>query len=305
MRPIIILALLFLAGCADVPPPAPVACGFAGSSTLPLAQVGPFAAVDATVDGMPSRLVVDTGAGNTVLSAAAARRAGVSPDLQRLVRTTGIGGAATYPTGRIGRLKLGDFPVEPAVVLIMPAVPVADGNLGMDILGDADLDIDMPDGRVTLHYGRLCPRASPPWNVPATELRTAARLTPLPQPAGARPRQLLLLMELDGVPALALLDTGSGRSVVAHTFAARLGVTDAALASRPSLRLAGLSPQAGKGRPWQFHEARIGTERIEQPTMVVTELPDPGYDVLLGMDYLATHRVWLSYGARRIFVAAR
>jgi hypothetical protein len=25
--------------------------------------------------------------------------------------------------------------------------------------------------------------------------------------------------------------------------------------------------------------------------------------VLLGMDYLAMHRVWLSYGARRIFVA--
>ena len=186
----------------------------------------------------------------------------------------------------------------------MPAVPVADGNVGMDILGDVDLDIDMPAGRITLYRGRLCPGAGPPWDAQATELHTAARLPQL-QPRLARPRQLLLLMELDGVPALALLDTGSGRSVVARAFAARLGVTDADLAARPVLRLAGLSPEAGKGRAWQFREARIGAERIDAPTMVVTDLHDPGFDVLLGMDYLATHRVWLSYGARRIFVAPR
>jgi len=32
-------------------------------------------------------------------------------------------------------------------------------------------------------------------------------------------------------------------------------------------------------------------------------LHDIGFDVLLGMDYLVMHRVWLSYGARRVFVA--
>ena len=102
MRPLIVLALLLLAACADIAPEAAAACGFAGSSTLPIARVGPFAAVHATVDGVPALLVVDTGAGNTVLSAAAARRGGVAPDRQRTVRTTGIGGTATYPTGRIG-----------------------------------------------------------------------------------------------------------------------------------------------------------------------------------------------------------
>ena len=37
--------------------------------------------------------------------------------------------------------------------------------------------------------------------------------------------------------------------------------------------------------------------------MVVADLHGAEFDVLLGMDYLALHRVWLSYGARRIFVA--
>lgn len=122
-------------------------------------------------------------------------------------------------------------------------------------------------------------------------------------PNAARPRLLLLAMQLDGVPALAMLDTGAGHTVVARAFAARLGVTDAALAAGPALRLAGLSPQAGQGRPWKFREALIGNERFAGPVMVVADLHDPGFDVLLGMDYLATHRIWLSYRARRIFVA--
>ena len=303
MRPLALLAFLLLAAFAEATgAEVPGACGLVGHTALPTTRVGLFVAVDSTLDGVPARLVVDTGSQPTVLSAAAARRAGVALDLQRVVRATGIGGTATYPTARIGRLLLGTIPVEPAVVTVLPAVPVADGNVGMDILGGGDLDIDLPEGRITLHRGRLCPGAGPPWAAGATELRTEARLSPL-LPPNARPRQLMLVMSLDGMPALAMLDSGAGRTFVARSFAARLGITDAALASRPALRLAGLSPQAAVGRAWLFREARIGTERLDAPLMVVADLHDQGFDVLLGMDYLATHRVWLSYGTRRIFVA--
>jgi hypothetical protein len=232
----------------------------------------------------------------------AARRAGVALDPRRTVRATGIGGTASYPTARIGRLMLGDVPFDSAEVTIIPEVPVADGNVGMDVLGDHDIDIDLWAGRISLYRGQLCPGNRPPWAAGATELRTEAHLPPLAPPS-SRPRQLLLLMSLDGVPALALLDSGAGRTFVSRAFAARLGVTDAALAAGPALRLPGLSPQAGMGRLWQFHEARIGTERLAAPLMVVADLHNQGFDVLLGMDYLSTHRVWLSYGARRIFVA--
>jgi hypothetical protein len=226
----------------------------------------------------------------------------VALDPRMTVRATGIGGTATYATGRVGRLLLGDIPVTPAMVTIMPKVPLADGNIGMDILGDVDLDIDFPAGRITLYRGLLCPGTPLPWNTPATELHTEA-LMPPGLPATARPRQLLLAMELNGKPALAMLDTGAGYSVVARSFVTRLGVTDAMLETAPAIHLAGLSPDAANGRLWRFADARIGTERIAAPAMVVTDLHEAGFDVLLGMDYLAMHRVWLSYGARRIFVA--
>jgi hypothetical protein len=227
----------------------------------------------------------------------------VALDPRVTVRATGISGTATYATGRITGMMLGDIPVAPAVLTIMPKVPLADGNLGMDILGDVDLDIDLPDARITLHRGLLCPGAEPPWDARVTEeIATRARM-PRTLPGTARPGQLLLAMEINGVPALAILDTGAGHSAVSRAFAARLGVTDAALANAPPLRLRGLSPGVAVGHNWRFADARIGSEHLVTPQFVVTDLNDAGLDVLLGMDYLALHRVWLSYRARRIFVA--
>lgn len=299
MRFAFALVLLLLAACADAKPPA---CGFVGSSVLPIGHAGPFASVASTIDGTPASLVVDTGAGQTVLSLAAAQRAHVALDPHWTVRATGIGGTATYATGHVARLMLGDIPVTPALVTIMPKVPLADGNIGMDILGDVDLDIDFPAGHITLYRGLLCPDTKLPWNVPAAEVHTQA-IMPHGLPDTARPRELLLAMEINGKPALAMIDTGAGFSLVSRSFAARLGVTDAALEAGPTMHLAGLSPDAAYGRLWRFEEERIGTERIVGPAMVVADLHGADFDVLLGMDYLALHRVWLSYGARRIFVA--
>ena len=212
MRAISVLTLLLLAACsgptgAEVAPP----CGLGGEAVLPITRLGLFVSVDATLDRAPARLVIDTGSQPTVLSAAAARRAGVALDPQRMLRATGIGGSASYPTARVGRLMLGNVAFNSPVVTILPQVPLADGNVGMDVLGDLDIDINLWAGRVSLYRGRLCPGQRPPWAAGATELRTEAHLAPLAPPT-SRPRQLLLVMSLDGVPARAMFDSGAGRT---------------------------------------------------------------------------------------------
>jgi predicted aspartyl protease len=302
------IVLLGLAGCTNATgadraaSAAAAGCGFTGQSTLPILRIGPFAAVPSTINGGPSLLVVDTGASHTVLSMDVAERNGVTVDPQHVVRSTGIGGTATFPLGRIDRMMLGGIPVAQPMVTLIPTVPLADGNVGMDILGDIDLDIDMPDGRITMHRGRLCPGRGPPWGVAAVEVATVARMPQNPAPA-ARPRMLLVRMTLDGVPALALLDTGAGRTVVSKAFAAKLGIDDAALARGPRLPLIGLSLDEGEGRTWQFREARLGGAVYPAPSLIVADLHDADFDLVVGMDFLAGHRVWLSYGARRVFVA--
>ena len=159
MRLLALLLLIALAACAD-PPATPPRCGFVGRSALPIAEAGPFATVASSLDGSPASLVIDTGASQSVVSAAAAERARVAPDVRHTVRATGIGGAATYATGRVGRLELGTIPVDAAIVMIMPTVPLADGDIGMDILGDVDLDIDFR-GAASPSIAGCCARAPP------------------------------------------------------------------------------------------------------------------------------------------------
>jgi predicted aspartyl protease len=295
------LLVLLLAACAGLTGEAPPSCGPAAGFNLPVQPSGPFIAVPATINGRPKLFVVDTGAGTTILSEAAAGDSGVATDPRRVLRAQGIAGPADYATANVDHLVIGGVPVDPASLTVMPQVPVADGNLGMDILGDVDLDIDMADHRITLHRGQLCPRALPPWDRPATELVTRAEMSRL-LPATARPRLVLVEIAVNGVTARALIDTGSVHSVVAKAFAARLGVDDAALAARPRIRLLGLSQQSAEGWLWRFRDVRIGSEQFNGPQMIVADLHDAAFDVVLGIDYLADHRVWISYRGRRVFV---
>jgi predicted aspartyl protease len=282
----------------EAPPPP---CGLTARTNLPVQPAGPFAAVPSVVNEAPALLVVDTGAGNSVLSEAAAARSGVATDLRRMVRIAGIGGSDTFPTGRVDNLLLGGLPVRSAVMTVMPAVPLLDGNIGMDILGDVELDIDLAEHQVTLYRGRLCPGALPPWDRPAAELVTHVTMPRL-LPDTARPRFMVVEMELNGTTALAMLDTGSASSVVSKAFAARLGVDDAALAQAHPVRLTGLSLETAQGWAWRFNEARIGQDHFTGPRMLVADLHDAAFDVLLGMDYLSRHRVWISYRSHRAFV---
>jgi hypothetical protein len=52
-------------------------------------------------------------------------------------------------------------------------------------------------------------------------------------------------------------------------------------------------------------EAGIGDGKIASPLMVVMGSHNVGFDVLLGRDYLATRRVWLSSRGRGLFVGRR
>ena len=102
----------------------------------------------------------------------------------------------------------------------------ADGLLGADILLAFDLDIDVPDGKLTLYRSRLCPNVQPPWHEPWIEI-TGVR---------ARKDRLLLPFELDGVQGEALLDTGAQGNVLSVNMARRMGLTEQVLASDPAVR---------------------------------------------------------------------
>jgi hypothetical protein len=49
----------------------------------------------------------------------------------------------------------------------------------------------------------------------------------------------------------------------------------------------------------------IGTETIRNPEIGVTDLRLGDADLVLGVDFLQSQRVWMSYGSQQIFLSRR
>jgi clan AA aspartic protease (TIGR02281 family) len=108
------------------------------SAPLPFERAGAGLYADVLAAGRRGpgelRLLVDTGATTTALTAAALERLGAER-LDRSVRVATAGGAATMAVYRLAALRVGALEVRDLEVLALPSGPRdADGLLGMDVL---------------------------------------------------------------------------------------------------------------------------------------------------------------------------
>ena len=343
--PAIPIAVLLLAGCAT-PDPAlvkarimaqqaqaqgqaaiqgqtpPVAlsaaeCGLPTRfDTLAVQMVGLQPVVRIGMDDTTATMVLDTGASETIVTAALAARfnaQAAQPAAQRSF--VGIDGKTVVQRGFVDTLTLGTAKLRQVNLTITPAslgtpAQPRDGLLGLDLLGLFDIDVDLADGRLKLYRGKLCPDAASPWNVPATELKARrAKLDPLfgaeqlpANRAEQRAAKLEVPVVLNGKIVWALIDTGATSTVVSAETAAAVGVTAAMLATDPAGQTLGAGGKTAVVHLHSFDSLRIAGQTSPQPRLLIGPLP-AGTAMLLGADYLRNHRVWLSYATARVFVA--
>ncbi|HEY1411254.1 MAG TPA: retropepsin-like aspartic protease, partial [Rhodopila sp.] len=168
-----LLLLLILAGC-DAPPE--IDCKLTMIAQMPLRVEDHLLIVPAGINGKWVHLIVDSGAERTTISDATAERLGLPHDQRYKYQSTGIGGTTVSTDVTIDRLVLGGvhFPIDhiAAGKFNLQTIPglSADGLLGADILLAFDMDIDVPDGTLTLYRSRLCPDVRPPWQEPWMEI---------------------------------------------------------------------------------------------------------------------------------------
>jgi predicted aspartyl protease len=118
------------------------------SAPLPFERSGDGYFADAAAGGRRGersiRLLVDTGASMTGISAALLERLGA----ERMVREAQVhtaGGVTRMPTYRLNSLKVGEVDLGEMVVLGLPKTPGdADGLLGMDVLDQLPKLVGMP-----------------------------------------------------------------------------------------------------------------------------------------------------------------
>ena len=296
-----LVSLLFLlAACAG---PAPEAsggpCALDRRAVLPVAVVQNVPLVAVLINGRPATMVLDTGADLTMLTKAAAFRLGLAPEEGVAFDTVGAGGTGVAGFARIDGLLLGEVQVPERLVGVAPiALPrwadgQMDGLLGTDVLGDYDVELDLPNATVTLYRARPCPGAAPPWPAPFQALERRDAL----------PGTLAVPVWLDGVELTALLDTGTSLTVVTPRVALAAGVSAGVLARAPVLRSITTGPNVLLTRAVRFRELRLGDEALRGPMLLVGPLPPSAGDALLGGDYLMNRRVWLSFATGQVFVA--
>ena len=256
------------------------------------------------VNDQPARFILDTGAERTIVTVAAVRRLGLT--LDRWVGTTvmGIGGLERHQNAIPQSISLGGLALRQATLLHDSSVAVGvlplegfggriDGLLGRDLLSSFDLLLDIPARTLTLYDVRDCRGSFVPWTTSYTTIPA------FPDYGKA----LVIAASVDGHGMRALLDSGAGTTLVTAPGMARLGLTPEALATDGGGLARGIGRAQVPVRLHRFTTLGVGTEVSRNPIMMVAPVHVvPIVDLVLGTDWLQSHRVWLSYSTLQVFV---
>jgi hypothetical protein len=295
-----LLALLLM------PPAAQGACSVDHKATVPLQVNGGTITLPVEVNGFTATFILDTGAQRSVVTAAAVQRLGLARD--QWVGTTmgGIGGIDRRPNADPHSLSLGGVPLvrrtlshdTSLTVAVLPSTTAGDqtidGLLGRDFLSLFDLDLDVPARRVTLYQVRECTGRFLPWSGDYAAI-------PITIPAG---QAIVVPVTLDGRPLRALLDSGASYSLLGAPGIYKLGLDPATLSADPSDHIGGLGPHIVTVHRHRFGSLRVGNQSVASPLLWVEPIRlSPIVDMLLGADWLAGRRVWISFATGQFFVA--
>jgi clan AA aspartic protease (TIGR02281 family) len=278
-------------GCSAAP---------AGSTTVATLNGTPLVTVFA--NGFPLMLLLDTGAQRTVLTPAVAERiGGQTPRVEFQRGLHGIAG--TLPTREIelhsfavGHAAIPWHRVTVAQIATPPFFSMAlDGLLGADVISTFDIDLDLPRHRMVLYERGACAPTGPKWPGRYAEISAGRSLSD----------HLFFPVQLDGHRITAIIDTGAQKTTLSTTIARAMGMTEAALARDRSIKTKGAAGEELSSRVHRFERLDIGPIVVRDPEIVVTDLRVRDADIILGMDFLSSRRLWLSYASFRVFLSDR
>ena len=142
----------------------------------------------------PFRLVLDTGASHSALTARVAEELGIPLDSSHTVTLRGATGSAEVPFVPVETLEFGDLLVEPRRLPIVPdALGGAEGVLGTDGLAGKRIHIDFRRDSITIMRSKNERAANGYTTIPVKFMRG---------------RLLFVDAYLGGVPVKAVIDTG-------------------------------------------------------------------------------------------------
>ena len=265
-------------------------CGSGRVGEITVATLHNAPIVTLVANGAPLTLLLDTGAEWTILTPAAAKRVGAqTPRIEFDRQIRGLSGSLATNEVELRSFTAGDVAIPWRRVRVaslnMPSVfsgPL-DGVLGADTLSSFDVDLDLPHHRMVFFGKQSCASAAPAWAEPYATI--PARKT---------------FSQID-----TFIDTGAQLSVLSSKAALALGVTDAVLSRDRATVTLGAAAERLNSHLHRFSRIEIGGEVVRNPALIVADVSLKDGDLVLGIDFIAARRIWLSYGSQQIFLSRR
>jgi hypothetical protein len=281
-------------------------CVVEPAALVPLDVIDNTILVTAKVNDRNATFILDTGTSRSLVTEAAVAHLGLSRDSWVSTAMQGIGGIERRANADPRSFTLGGLPlVRPTLnhdtsltVGVMPGILVGnrtvDGLLGRDFLSAFDLDLDIPRRQLTLYRVSGCKTRVIPWQFPFETVPVAMPID----------RAVVVAVNLDGVPLRALLDTGASESVLAAPGIVRTGISPAQLAADQGISATGVGRRSVLLRRHTFQMLRVAGTHWDTPMLLVSAVHlYPIVDMMLAVDWLAQHRVWLSFSMSQLGIA--
>jgi predicted aspartyl protease len=256
---------------------------------------------------------LDTGSEVTMLTPAAIAAAGLQVD-PKLPKTEMLGVAGAYSVGavradtlQIGQLKM----TRPAPLLVQDFIgsnkEKIGALIGTDMIDGFDWDLDFAHEQMTAYRTQNCHDIDPLWPTKSTGVAITRGLDPKIIPlAGnlALPLNVTLAVEFDAGTLTAVLDTGATHSFLTRMGARKAGITAAELDRDPEEVASAIDGSKIKVRRHRVAEFVVGQDLEHDFPLEVAEGFDrrQQFDMILGMDWIAKHHLWISYTTDSLYI---
>lgn len=297
---------------------APAAAGAEAASTCKMARIAELPVrvlhnkliVDGAINGKYVGILLDTGAGITMIPRPTAERLGLSKQSARGYRIFGIGGETDAESAVVDEFKIGQASANGRRFLVAGEHEPGDGVgviLGEDFFHDLDLEFDLAHNAVRLFQSKDCDGTSL-----AYWATSGAGETEI-EPVNATSPRIIVPVQINGRPVRAQLDSGAGVSVLDRPEAARLGIVSGPVAGSGR----GLGPKAVDFSVVPLETFVIGDETIRDTTIELADLSrstsyipagsllsrkvEGSAAMLLGADFLRAHRVLIAHGQHKMY----
>lgn len=294
------LLKLFVAALALAAPVSAWAeCKIRAAINLPVTMEGRFPMISAKFGDKDARFILDSGAFYSTLSRASATEFGLTIEpAPPGFYLTGIGGNTSASVVVTRTFSLAGLPFPKVDFVVGGSDMGTAGLIGQNILGLVDIEYDLAHGAVHLIRTSGCADANMAYwagDKPVTVL-------PLIVPETRFKPHTIASVLINGVKVRALFDTGASRSLLSLAAAKRIGITP----NSPGVESIGASSGLGTRTvpTWltTFDRIEIGGEAIKRPKIRIAEMDITDADMLIGVDFFLTHRIYVSNTQRKMFV---